>query len=150
MSEKRKSRLGPNLAALDKFAAGALTIPAPTEEPAPAAQPDQSTQPKDKKTPVPPKKVIQKPAPPTPKLKKEKAKGTALTKKSPPADIYPWDEPHVRADVKNQLLLRIPEPLHLKLGWLAKKSPSSFNSMTEIILAGTERLVEEELKKIIG
>lgn len=155
MSEKR-SRLGPGAkppidpVALDKFAADALTVPTPGEEPPPPTQLKQQAQPKAKKPVMPAKDTTKKLVPPKGKPKKEKVKGTASTKKTHPPDVYPWDEPHVRADVKKQVLLRLPEPLHLKLAWLANKSPSAFNSMNEIILEGTERLVEAELKKIIG
>lgn len=30
-------------------------------------------------------------------------------------EIYPWEEPHIREDVKKNLPLRIPEPLYMKL-----------------------------------
>lgn len=83
-------------------------------------------------------------------IQKEKVKGTVSTKKTPSSEAYPWDETHVRADVKKQVLLRLPEPLYLKLAWLARQSPSAYDSMNQIITDGTERLVKNELEKIKG
>ncbi|OGR05987.1 MAG: hypothetical protein A2511_16635 [Deltaproteobacteria bacterium RIFOXYD12_FULL_50_9] len=124
MSGEKRSRLGPGTkppidpGALDKFAAGALTVPEAIEE----TSPEISINSEEPRTPT----------------------------SSIPLNVYPWDAPHVRTDVKKQVLLRISEPLYLKLAWLAQKSPSKYTSMNQIISDGTEQLVEEELQKLIG
>lgn len=124
MSEDgKRSRLGPKKpsvdpAALDSFAAGSLTVPPPGA----ASSPDSSP-------PPAPEKIHEEPSP-------------------APAAVYPWEEPHVRADLKKQILLRVPEPLYLQLMWVAKISRSEYTSMNQIILDGTEKLVKAELKKL--
>lgn len=129
MSEGKRSKLGPkpppvDLAALDSFAAGALTVPPP---PGSAAE--------QKKEPAAEKRTKQ-------------------HQQQPPAghkpSSLPWEEPHVREDVTKQILLRVPEPLYLQLKWLAQKSASEYSSMNQIIMDGTEQLVKKELKKILG
>lgn len=57
---------------------------------------------------------------------------------------YPWQAPYVRAEVKRGYTVRIPEPLYLRLRYLAEHSPES---MAGIILAGIEREVAERLER---
>lgn len=55
----------------------------------------------------------------------------------------PWNEPHVREDVMKNLPLRLPEPLYMKLKFIAAHTPYSMNSfITEVIT--------EEIEKEIG
>lgn len=56
--------------------------------------------------------------------------------------IYPWEEPHIREDVKKNLPLRIPEPLYMKLKYIADKTPYSMNSF---ILERLTPEIEEEI-----
>lgn len=57
---------------------------------------------------------------------------------------YPWQAPYVRDEVKRGYTVRIPEPLYLRLKWVAERSPES---MAGIILAGVEREVAERLER---
>jgi len=57
-------------------------------------------------------------------------------------EVYPWEEPHIREDVKKTLPLRIPEPLYMKLKYIADHTPYSMNSFI------LERLTEEIEKEI--
>jgi len=52
-------------------------------------------------------------------------------------ELYPWEEPHIREDVKRNLPLRIPEPLYMKLKYIAEHTPYSMNSFI------LERLTEQ-------
>lgn len=128
--KEKRSRLGPtpkpfDPADLDKFASGALTVPAPgSQEPAATPEP-----------------------PPSPE-KNAEGKGEGKPPAPAPAAAYPWEESQVREDVKKQILLRVPEPLYLMLQYLSKKSQSEYTSMNQIILDGTEKLVKAELKKL--
>ena len=56
---------------------------------------------------------------------------------------YPWEEPHIREDVKKNLPLRIPEPLYMKLKYIAEHTPYSMNSFI------LERLTEEIEQEIV-
>ena len=67
-------------------------------------------------------------------------------KKSTKADeVYPWEEPHVREDVKKTLPLRIDEPLYLKLKFIAERTPFSMNSF---ILDRVIDEIEEEIARL--
>lgn len=69
-------------------------------------------------------------------------------KPSPKSHIpYPWEEPHIREDVKKNLPLRISEPLYLKLKFIAENTPYSMNSF---ILERLTEEIEEEVAKLIG
>jgi hypothetical protein len=67
---------------------------------------------------------------------------------SPPEEksTYPWNEPHVREDVKQTYPLRLPEPLHLKLKFLSEKSGKSMN---EICNEAVRDLVEERIDELL-
>ncbi|WP_457572928.1 hypothetical protein [Desulfolithobacter sp.] len=56
--------------------------------------------------------------------------------------VYPWEEPHVRDDVMKNLPIRLPEPLYLKLKFIADNSPYSMNSFI------IERIIPEIEKEI--
>lgn len=58
--------------------------------------------------------------------------------------VYPWEEPQVRDDVMKNLPIRLPEPLYLKLKFIADNSPYSMNSFI------IERIVPEIEKEIGG
>ncbi len=85
----------------------------------------------------------------TPKISKDKdldkfAAGAG--KKSTKAnEVYPWEEPHVREDVKKTLPLRIDEPLYLKLKFIAERTPFSMNSF---ILDRVIDEIEEEITRL--
>ncbi len=59
--------------------------------------------------------------------------------------IYPWEEPHIREDVKKNLPIRLPEPLYLKLKYIADKTPYSMNSF---ILERLTEEIEEEITRL--
>jgi hypothetical protein len=63
--------------------------------------------------------------------------------KSASETVYPWQEPHIREDVKKNLPIRLPEPLYMKLKYIAEHTPYSMNSFI------LERLTEEIEKEII-
>ena len=60
-------------------------------------------------------------------------------------EVYPWEEPHVREDVKKTLPLRIDEPLYLKLKFIAQQTPYSMNSF---ILDRVIDEIEEEITRL--
>ena len=59
--------------------------------------------------------------------------------------VYPWQEPYVREDVVKQLLLKMPEPLYLKLKYISSYSPYT---MTSFILEKLAPEVERELAQM--
>jgi hypothetical protein len=58
----------------------------------------------------------------------------------------PWQEEKVREDVKQTYPLRLPEPLHLKLKFLAEKTGKSMNEFCNEAVRG---LVEEQLGDVL-
>jgi hypothetical protein len=62
-------------------------------------------------------------------------------------ETYPWEESHIREDVKKNLPLRIPEPLYMKLKYIAEKTPYSMNSF---ILERLTTEIEEEVARLIA
>ena len=58
---------------------------------------------------------------------------------------YPWDEPHIREDVKKNLPIRLPEPLYMKLKYIAEHTPYSMNSF---ILERLTSEIEEEITRM--
>ncbi len=59
--------------------------------------------------------------------------------------VYPWDEPYIREDVKKNLPLRIPEPLYMKLKYIAEHTPYSMNSF---ILERLTKEIEQEVTRL--
>jgi hypothetical protein len=57
---------------------------------------------------------------------------------------YPWEDPRVREDVAKVYNLRLPEPVHLQLKWLAERSPES---MHEIAVKAVEAEVQRRIRK---
>ena len=62
-------------------------------------------------------------------------------------DVYPWEEPYIREDVKRNLPLRIPEPLYMKLKYIAEHTPYSMNSF---ILERLSEQIELEIARLTG
>ncbi|GBE12456.1 hypothetical protein BMS3Abin13_00746 [bacterium BMS3Abin13] len=85
----------------------------------------------------------------TPKMSKgrdlDKFAADAERKSAKADEVYPWEEPHVREDVKKTLPLRIDEPLYLKLKFIAKHTPYSMNSF---ILNRVIDEIEEEITRL--
>ena len=69
----------------------------------------------------------------------------AGTSKTTTDTVYPWDEPHIREDVKKNIPLRIPEPLYMKLKYIADHTPYSMNSF---ILERLTQEIEDEIVKL--
>jgi hypothetical protein len=67
--------------------------------------------------------------------------------KSSSETIYPWQEPHIREDVKKNLPIRLPEPLYMKLKYIAEHTPYSMNSF---ILERLTEEIEEEITRLTG
>lgn len=57
-----------------------------------------------------------------------------------------WNEDRVREDVKQTYPLRLPEPLHLKLKFLAEKTGKS---MIELCNEAVRSLVDEQLREVL-
>jgi hypothetical protein len=57
---------------------------------------------------------------------------------------YPWEDPRVREDVAKVYNLRLPEPVHLQLKWLAERSPES---MHEIAVKAVEAEIRRRIHK---
>lgn len=62
-------------------------------------------------------------------------------------DELPWRQPHVRQDVKSQLLLRIPEDYKLALGWLAHQHQESQQAY---VLRVLEEALDADAEAITG
>lgn len=59
----------------------------------------------------------------------------------------PWEAPHVRQDVTKLFNLRLPEPLKMKLEWLAERDPRSMHTIAlEAVEEAVERQVKQHLK----
>lgn len=61
--------------------------------------------------------------------------------------VYPWENPYVRADVMKQVLLKMPEPLYLKLKHITNYTPYN---MTSFILERITPEIEKEIAKMTG
>jgi len=61
--------------------------------------------------------------------------------------VYPWENPYVRDDVMKQILLKIPEPLYLKLKHITNYSPYN---MTSFILEKIAPEIEKEIARMTG
>jgi len=58
---------------------------------------------------------------------------------------YPWEDPRVREDVSRQILVRLPEPLYLKLRYIADNTPASMNSFIRDVIAPA---IEKEIARM--
>lgn len=87
----------------------------------------------------------------TPSIKKtpslDQFAAAAGKRKRTEDELYPWEEPHVRDDVKKNLPIRLPEPLYMKLKYIADHTPYSMNSF---ILEKLTEEIEEELNSLTG
>lgn len=77
------------------------------------------------------------------------AAGALLPEQPTPAPQkpYPWQEPQVRDDVMKQVLLKMPEPLYLKLKHITNYTPYN---MTSFILEKITPEIEEEIARLTG
>lgn len=62
-------------------------------------------------------------------------------------ELYPWEDPRIREDVKKNIPLRLPEPLYMKLKYIADHTPYSMNSFILEKLTGE---IEEEITALLG
>lgn len=70
---------------------------------------------------------------------------SADTPDDPQSEAYPWQAPHVRADVRKVFNVRLTEPAYLKLQWLASRSPES---MHDIVHAAVGAEIDRRLTAI--
>ena len=61
--------------------------------------------------------------------------------------VYPWENPYVRTDVMKQVLLKMPEPLYLKLKHITNYTPYN---MTSFILEKIAPEIEKEIARMTG
>lgn len=61
-------------------------------------------------------------------------------------EVYPWEDPRIREDVKKNLPLRLPEPLYMKLKYIADHTPYSMNSF---ILERLSQEIEDEIQSLL-
>lgn len=66
---------------------------------------------------------------------------------APVETVYPWEEPYVREDVMKQVLLKMPEPLYLKLKHITNYTPYN---MTSFILEKITPEIEKEIARMTG
>ncbi len=63
------------------------------------------------------------------------------------AAVYSWEEPYVREDMMKQVLLKMPEPLYLKLKHITNYSPYN---MTSFILEKIAPEIDNEIERMTG
>lgn len=72
-------------------------------------------------------------------------------KKTPskiPSASYPWEDPHLRADVTKTFNLRLPEAYLYKLRFIAENTPySGQRFLLETVLPAIDAKIEELTKK---
>jgi len=61
--------------------------------------------------------------------------------------VYPWEEPFIREDVMRQVLLKMPEPLYLKLKHITNYTPYN---MTSFILEKITPEIAKEIARMTG
>ena len=87
----------------------------------------------------------------TPSIKKtpslDQFAAAAGTRPRDKEELYPWEDPRVREDVKKNLPLRLPEPLYMKLKYIADHTPYSMNSF---ILEKLTEEIEEEIASLLN
>lgn len=72
----------------------------------------------------------------------------AIPKEPPAAEsLYSWEEPYVREDMMKQILLKMPEPLYLKLKHITSYTPYN---MTSFILEKITPEIEKEIARMTG
>lgn len=60
-----------------------------------------------------------------------------------PESVLPWEADYVREDVVKGYALRLPEPLYLRLKWVAEQTGRSINTVCR-------EAVEAEVERVIG
>lgn len=75
------------------------------------------------------------------------AAGAGAPKTPANETVYPWEEPYVRDDVMRQVLLKMPEPLYLKLKHITNYTPYN---MTSFILEKIAPEIEKEIFRMTG
>ena len=65
----------------------------------------------------------------------------------PAPHVYAWEEPYVREDVMKQVLLKMPEPLYLKLKHITSYTPYN---MTSFILEKIAPEIDMEIARLTG
>jgi len=75
------------------------------------------------------------------------AAGAIQHDKPDEATTYPWEEPYVREDMMKQVLLKMPEPLYLKLKHITSYTPYN---MTSFILEKIAPEIEKEITRLTG
>lgn len=65
----------------------------------------------------------------------------------PARQLYAWQEPYVREDVMKQVLLKMPEPLYLKLKHITSYTPYN---MTSFILEKIAPEIDKEIARLTG
>jgi len=73
--------------------------------------------------------------------------GKPAASSAPAETVYPWEEPYVREDVMKQVLLKMPEPLYLKLKHITNYTPYN---MTSFILEKITPEIEKEIARMTG
>ena len=73
--------------------------------------------------------------------------GQPAAPSAPTETVYPWEEPYVREDVMKQVLLKMPEPLYLKLKHITNYTPYN---MTSFILEKITPEIEKEIAGMTG
>jgi hypothetical protein len=73
--------------------------------------------------------------------------GQPAAPSAPAETVYPWEEPYVREDVMKQVLLKMPEPLYLKLKHITNYTPYN---MTSFILERLAPEIEKEIARMTG
>lgn len=59
------------------------------------------------------------------------------------ASGFPWEAEHVREDVTKGYALRLPEPLYLRLKWVAEQTGRSINAVCR-------EAIEAEVERVLG
>lgn len=63
-----------------------------------------------------------------------------------PTIVYPWQEPHIRADVSKVYNLRLSEAYMLKLKYIAEHTP---DSMQKFCLNVLEKAIDDKINEIL-
>jgi hypothetical protein len=75
------------------------------------------------------------------------AEGAGQPVRSENDPVYSWEEPYVREDMMKQVLLKMPEPLYLKLKHITNYSPYN---MTSFILEKISPEIDKEIERMTG
>lgn len=86
--------------------------------------------------------------PPVPKVDALSSSAEAFIRAAPgKRSLYPWEQPGVRENAISQMLLRLREPLSLKIGFILDtwdgRTPSRHSVITEWIEEGVRKELEK-------